>query len=47
MTGDGTHRVLQSSTGLRTAVFTADRGGSVTFFGGTAGFLDDLDCVVQ
>jgi hypothetical protein len=47
VTGDGEHHPLDSRTGFRTAVFTADRGGSVTFFGGTAGFFDDLMCAVN
>jgi hypothetical protein len=50
VTGDGQHRLVQEGSGgsgWRTAVFTADRGGSVDFFGGTAGFLDDLMCGIR
>ena len=47
VTGDGQHRLGQQQSGWRTAVFTADRGGSVTFVGGTAGFFDDLECAIR
>ena len=47
VTSDGVHHPLDSFAGYRTATFTADRGGSVEFFGGTANFFDDLTCMIR
>jgi hypothetical protein len=44
---DGEHHPLDEYTGNREAVFTADQGGRVNFFGGTAHFFDDLTCAIR
>ncbi len=46
VTDDGRHAFGQVPT-PRTAVFTADQGGSVTFRGGTNHYFDDLECAIR